>query len=213
MPVYHNETANDDLRSDMSKPYSESCDQNRDVIFDVISPIFRDVSSVLEIGSGTGQHAVYFAEKMPYLHWYTSDQASYHEGIQQWIDEAALSNVAAPIELNVTTSPWPEISVDAVFTANSLHIMHNDDADNLLAGVGKLLDSHGSLVIYGPFNYEGTYTSDSNARFDDWLKGRDPMSGIKHFETIVAVADDNGLRLASDIEMPANNRILHFIKV
>lgn len=197
----------------MNKPYSESCDQNKDPILSVISPLFSSLSRVLEIGSGTGQHAVYFAEKMPKLSWYTSDCLPYLDGINAWLASSALPNVMPPFELDVTNSQWPELTIDAVFTANSVHIMHQQDVVNLINGVGKLLKQNGSLVIYGPFNYNDSYTSESNARFDQWLKDRDALSGIKHFEDIESLAIDNGMKLVTDYEMPANNRILHFIKV
>ena len=196
----------------MNKPYSESCEQNKEAILDVISPIFSAVSSVLEIGSGTGQHAIYFAEKMPHLSWQTSDRESYLNGINLWLDDTTLPNVVAPIELDVTASHWPVSGIDAVFTANSVHIMGLREVECLMAGVGKLLPEQGSLVIYGPFNYGGLYTSESNARFDEWLKSQDPESGIKHFEELVSMADENAMQLLSDHAMPANNRILHFIK-
>lgn len=196
----------------MNKPYTESCDQNKIPIFSVIAPIFSSLSSVFEIGSGTGQHAVYFARKMPHLTWHTSDCSAYIEGINSWLTESKLSNLIPPVELNVSTSMWPSITVDAVFTANTVHIMHQDDVLNLVTGVAKLLNKKGSFVIYGPFNYNGGYTSDSNARFDSWLKERDPLSGIKHFEDIKKLAEENAMELVRDYEMPANNRILHFRK-
>lgn len=196
----------------MIKPYSESCEQNKEPILSVISPLFSSISNVLEIGSGTGQHAVYFSEKLPHLTWYSSDCKPYLEGINSWVKDAALPNLVAPIELDVSFSIWPDLSVDAIFTANTFHIMHHRDVINLIAGAGKLLPHGGSLVIYGPFNYKGHYTSESNASFDQWLKDRDPASGIKHFEEVVSLAKDSAMELISDYEMPANNRILHFIK-
>ena len=196
----------------MNKPYSESCDQNREPILATITPILTTKHSVLEIGSGTGQHAVYFAAKMPHLKWYTSDCLPYHEGIKLWLQEACLPNVIAPLELDVSTSQWPNINVDAVFTANSIHIMNDEDVVNFMSGVGQLLGVDGSLMIYGPFNYAGQYTSESNERFDQWLKRRDPESGIKHFEDLLSLADENGMQLVADHEMPANNRLLQFIK-
>ncbi|MDT8282797.1 MAG: DUF938 domain-containing protein [Gammaproteobacteria bacterium] len=196
----------------MNKPYSESCDQNKEPILSVLSHLFASTQNVLEIGSGTGQHAVFFAEKLPHLKWHTSDCQPYLEGINMWLAEKNRMNVIAPFELDVTLSRWPELEVDAVFTANSLHIMSKRDVESFMSGVGELLDEKGKLVIYGPFNYHGTYTSDSNARFDQWLKDRDPLSGIKHFEDIVLLANKNAMQLVDDYEMPANNRILHFTK-
>jgi cyclopropane fatty-acyl-phospholipid synthase-like methyltransferase len=197
----------------MNKPYSESCDQNKQVILSIISPIFSSFSGVLEIGSGTGQHAVYFAKKMPHLIWHTSDCRSHLDGINAWVGESGLNNVKSPFELDVSKSQWPESNVDAIFTANSIHIMHQQDAVNFIRGASRLLKQHGSLVIYGPFNYNGSYTSESNERFDQWLKQQDPQSCIKHFEEIDSLANNNGMRLVTDYEMPANNRILHFVKI
>lgn len=196
----------------MNKPYSESCDQNKDHILSVLSPLFSSCDNVLEIASGTGQHAIYFAEKMSHLKWHTSDCRPYLEGINTWVAGCDVNNIVEPFELNVSTSTWPILDVDAVFTANSLHIMSKEDVENLINGVGKLLKSHGSFVIYGPFNYKGDYTSDSNMRFDEWLKSKDSLSCIKDFEDVVAQAKDNDMSLVCDYEMPANNRILHFTK-
>ena len=156
---------------------------------------------------------MYFAEKIPHLKWYTSDCRSYLEGINLWLQEAGLPNIVAPFELDVSNSQWPDLNVDAVFTANSIHIMNDDDVVNFMSGVGQMLDVDGSLMIYGPFNYAGRYTSDSNERFDQWLKTRDPKSGIKHFEVLVSLAEKNGLQLVDGHEMPANNRILQFRKI
>ena len=195
-----------------NKPYSESCDQNKEPILTVIEPLFSSLSSVLEIASGSGQHAVYFAGKMPHLRWHTSDCLPYLDGINLWLDAAALGNVEPPFELNVTSSQWPQLNVDAIFTANSVHIMHQQDVINLIAGVGSILKSGGSFIVYGPFNYNGQFTSASNQRFDQWLKDKDPLSGIKHFEEIESLANNKGLVLVKDYEMPANNRILHFKK-
>ena len=196
----------------MQKPYSESCDQNKFPILSIISPIFSECSQVLEIGSGTGQHAVFFAENMPHITWRCSDCDPYIEGIQQWIEESHVSNVVTPITLDVSRSAWPKHPVDAVFTANTLHIMNNQDVVNYMIGVGHLLNTGGHLVIYGPFNYNGEFTSASNKSFEQWLKSRDPLSGIKNFEDIESLANENGFKLCRDYEMPANNRILHFNK-
>ncbi len=193
----------------MHKPFSESCEQNREPILQVISPLLRNSSSLLEIGSGTGQHAVYFGASLPHLQWQASDCADYLPGIHLWIDEAALTNVPAPLELDVTLT-WPALSVDAVFSANSVHIMHWHMVEALFTGVGRVLQSGGKFLLYGPFNYQGCYTSESNARFDAWLKARDPDSGIRDFEKLVQLAGNAGLILRDDFSMPANNRILYW---
>lgn len=193
---------------DLSKPYSESCDQNKDPIFSVIRPLLKDAKNVLEVGSGTGQHAVYFAEKIPSLVWHTSDCEPYLPGITMWLAEAGLDNTRMPIELNVSHSIWPSLSFDAIFTANTVHIMHWHNVEALFAGVGKLLNTEGQFIVYGPFNYKNAYTSDSNERFDGWLKSRDTESGIKNFEDLCLLAEKDDMFLVDDIEMPANNRIL-----
>ena len=190
------------------KPYSESCDQNRDPILNVILPLFAKKKHILEIGSGTGQHAVYFASQMPHLTWHTSDQQIYHQGIQQWLSEAALDNTPPPIALNVSTDTWPSFEVDAIFSANAVHIMSWDNVIDFIKNAGHLLDSGGLLVLYGPFNYNNNYTSESNANFDQWLKQRDPKSAIRDFEAVDELAQAVDLQLKDDIPMPANNRIL-----
>ena len=195
------------------KPYSESCDQNREPILSVIGPLLETVDNVLEIGSGTGQHAVFFAGKMPHIQWHTSDCAAYLPGINLWVSEAGLENVHLPFELDVSKSDWPEMDVDAIFTANTLHIMSQHDAKNMILGSATLLSQKGSLLIYGPFNYSGEYTSESNRRFDGWLKDRDPASGIKDFDWVNTLAEQNGMILVKDYTMPMNNRILHFKKL
>ncbi len=195
------------------KPYAESCDQNREPILAVIRPLFQHCASVLEIGSGTGQHAVYFAAQMPQLVWQSSDRPENHDGIRQWIEEADLPNTRLPLTLDVTQEAWPELNVDAVFSANTVHIMPWPAVVKLVEGVGRLLPKGGLFALYGPFNYEGRYTSESNARFDGWLKGRDPQSGIRNFEALDALAAQANMVLRNDYGMPANNRILCWRKI
>lgn len=190
------------------KPFAESCEQNREPILAVLREVFADRRRVLEIGSGTGQHAVYFAPELPHLHWQTGDLPLHHRGIRQWIDEAALPNVLPPIALDVTQDAWYGGRYDAVFSANTLHIMSWTEVERFFEGVGKVLETGGVLAVYGPFNYNGTFTSESNARFDAWLKSRDPASGVRDFEAVDALARDQGLVLQRDYAMPANNRTL-----
>jgi cyclopropane fatty-acyl-phospholipid synthase-like methyltransferase len=194
------------------KPYAESCDENREPILAVIQPLLHKAGSVLEIGSGTGQHAVYFAEKLPHLVWHTSDRIEYHAGIKMWLQETNLVNTRGPLELDVSQSEWPRQSFDAVFSANTIHIMHWPDVEALFSGAGSVLSTAGCLLLYGPFNYGNRYTSESNARFDQWLKGRDPASGIRNFEDLDRLANQAGMMLKDDVEMPVNNRILYWEK-
>jgi cyclopropane fatty-acyl-phospholipid synthase-like methyltransferase len=195
-----------------AKPFSRACENNRKPILDAIKPLLASSRAVLEIGSGTGQHAAYFAAELPHLQWYTSDIPEYHAGICMWIEDAGLPNLHAPLTLDVLQQPWPEVDVDAVFSANTAHIMSWPMVEALFAGVAKLLTADGQFLLYGPFNYAGNYTSDSNAIFDGWLKARDPESGIRNFEQLQMLADNGGMAFVHDYEMPANNRILHWRK-
>ena len=192
----------------MDKPYSPSCDRNRAPILAVLRDHFGTHHGVLEIGSGTGQHAVHFAAAMSWLRWQCSDVADNLPGIRMWLDEAALPNTPTPIELDVARGPWPTQTFDAVFSANSLHIMGWAEVEALFAGLDAVLAPDATLVVYGPFNYDGGYTSDSNREFDGWLKARDPRSAIRDFEAVDALARAIGLRLHADVAMPANNRCL-----
>ena len=201
------------MQKTLHKPYSESCDQNRDPILSVLQPLLKTSSAVLEIGSGTGQHAVYFAEKMPHLKWHTSDCEQYLPAIRSWITDAEPCNVVEPNILDVSSLNWPEFEIDCVFSANTAHIMNWPDVLALFSGVGKLLHEDGKFLLYGPFNYNGQYSSASNASFDGWLKSRDHESGIRNFEDLCKLAKQAGMELVNDYEMPANNRILYWQKL
>lgn len=192
----------------MEKPFAPACERNRDPILAVLRERFTEPTRVLEIGSGTGQHAVYFAHHMPHLTWWPADLPERLPGIQMWTDEAALTNVAAPIALDVDMPTWPEGRYDLVFTANTVHIVSEPHVERLIAGAAGMLDAGGRLLVYGPFKYNGAHTSESNARFQEWLTDRDPQSGVRDFEWVDQLAKEAGLVLEEDIEMPANNRIL-----
>jgi cyclopropane fatty-acyl-phospholipid synthase-like methyltransferase len=189
------------------KSYSQACERNRAPILAVLREHFADRRRVLEIGSGTGQHAVHFAAAMPWLSWQCSDRAEYLPGIRLWLDEAALPNAPAPLELDVGGA-WPRGRFDAAFSANTLHIMGWPEVTRFFSGLDRALEADGVLAVYGPFNYRGDYTSDSNREFDAWLKARDARSGIRDFEEVDALARGIGLSLLDDIAMPANNRTL-----
>lgn len=190
------------------KPLSEACQRNREPILDVLRRAFANVRSVLEIGSGTGQHAVYFGAALPHLVWQTSDLSPNHEGILAWLAEERLPNVLAPIVLDVNEPDWHGLSFDAVFSANTLHIMSWLEVVRLFQGIDRVLVAGGTLCVYGPFNYGGRYTSESNARFDASLRAGGCRSGIREFEGVDALARNIGLTLIDDCGMPANNRTL-----
>jgi len=196
------------------KPYAESCEQNRDPILAVLREVFADRRQVLEIASGTGQHAVYFGAALPHLTWQTSELPENHPGIHAWLDEVRLPNVLPPLAIDLHEDAWPlATTVDAIFNANTVHIVAWPAVERLFAGVGRLLAPGGLLCLYGPFNYGGNFTSESNARFDAWLKGRDPESGVRDFEALDQLARLQGLILQQDVAMPANNRTLVWQKM
>jgi hypothetical protein len=192
----------------MDKPFSQACENNKQPILAVLRRHFGGVREVLEIGSGTGQHAVFFAARLPHLVWQTSDVLENHPGINAWIDGAAVGNVRRPLALDVTAQPWPLGTTGAVFSANTAHIMSWPAVETMIAGVGAVLVPGGVFCLYGPFNYNGEFTSESNARFDKSLRLRDPASGIRDFEKVDALARAAGLELVEDQAMPANNRTL-----
>jgi cyclopropane fatty-acyl-phospholipid synthase-like methyltransferase len=195
----------------MDRPFSQACENNKGPILSVIKQHFAAVEEVLEIGSGTGQHAVYFAEQLPHLVWQPTDQHENLSGIQSWISWAALHNLREPLELDVNQA-WPVDQAGAVYSANTLHIMSWPEVESLFSKLKSVLRESGILCVYGPFNRKGGYTSDSNARFDQWLKQRDPLSGIRDFEAVHRLASNAGLELIDDRAMPANNSCIVFRK-
>jgi hypothetical protein len=191
----------------MSKPYSVACERNRDAILAVLREHFADRRRTLEIGSGTGQHAVFFAAALAHLQWQTSDVAENLAGIRSWLDEAALPNTLPPLELDVSAQ-WPAVRYDSIFTANTLHIMSWPQVQALFRHLGAAITADAVVAVYGPFNYEGRFTSESNAAFDASLKQRDALMGIRDFAAVDALAQSIGLELVADVAMPANNRTL-----
>ena len=197
-----------------TKPHSPSCDRNQQPILAVLREHFADRRTVLEIGSGTGQHAVHFAAAMPWLRWQCSDHEDGLAGIRLWLDEAGLANTPPPFALQAVLAPQPGLApppssrYDAVFSANTLHIMGWPEVQALFAGLATVLADDAVLAVYGPFNEGGDFTSDSNREFDGWLKARDPRSGIRDVEAVRALAESIGLRSIADHAMPANNRML-----
>ena len=187
-----------------AKPFAPACERNREPILAVLREHFADRRAVLEIGSGTGQHAVHFAAALPWLRWQCSDVEAKLPGIRPWLDEAALPNTPPPLALAVRGA-WPARRFDAVFTANTLHIMGWPEVERCFAGIGQVLAGDGVLVAYGPFKRGGAHTSASNREFDAWLQARDPASGVRDLEAVDALARAIGLRLVADLAMPANN--------
>ena len=190
------------------KPHAPATTRNKDAILKVLALEFAKASSVLEIGSGTGQHAVHFAQSLPHLTWHTSDRLQYHDGINAWLEDFELSNVTAPVELDVLTSPDPEFAFDAVFSANTAHIMGIDAVQAMFELVGRCLAPNGVFCLYGPFNENGEFTSSSNEDFHRSLQSQDPAMGIRDLEYLHELANQAGLDNIRQYAMPANNRIV-----
>jgi hypothetical protein len=199
----------------MNKPFSQACENNKRPIVDILTTVFSENKHVLEIGSGTGQHAVFFGQQLPHLTWQTSDLLINHQGINLWLDEAGSANVIKPIVIDLN-KPWPmpkdSFQVDGLYTANTLHIISWTLVVKFFEGLKSNLASDASVCIYGPFNYQGKFSSESNANFDLWLKERDINSGIRDIEAILLLANSACLKLIDDHAMPANNRLLVFSK-
>lgn len=189
------------------KPFAPHCERNQAPILEVLRAYFLNRRRVLEVGSGTGQHAVFFAPALPDTTWQTSDMEANLPGIRLWLQDAAQPNLPPPLALDVT-GPWPKEKFDAAFTANSLHIMPWSAVEKFFSGIDGVLEPQGMLAVYGPFNYRGTFTSDSNRDFDAWLKQLSALSGIRDFEAVDALAKAIGLKLVKDHAMPANNRLI-----
>ncbi len=196
----------------MTKPFSQACENNKGPILEVLRRYLRPGCTVLEIGSGTGQHAVFFGGQLPEVTWQTSDRRPNHAGIRLWLDEAGLSNVRRPLALDVLQEPWSAVDADAVFSANTAHIMSWTAVEAMVSGVGRLLAGGGLFLLYGPFSYAGVHTSNSNRAFDESLRLRDPSMGIRDFERVVALAEAAGLAFLEDVAMPANNRLIAWRK-
>jgi len=191
---------------------STSCERNKRPILDKLAVELRDCFTVLEIGSGTGQHAVHFASALPHVNWQPTDRAEELPSLAARITAEAPDNVRPPLPLDVRISSWPD-PVDAVFTANTLHIMSWDSVLHFFRGVGRVLDDRGLLCVYGPFLYANAETAPSNIAFDQWLRVRDVESGLRSFAAVNELAGQQSLTLQTDHPMPSNNRLLVWQRV
>jgi SAM-dependent methyltransferase len=192
----------------MDKPFSQACVNNRTPIFAVLKPLLANKTSVLEIGSGTGQHAVWFAPQLPHLRWQTSDLMENHRGIMQWLEQFPSDNLSAPIALDMVEGNWPEAVYDGIYSANTAHIMPWEGVVNMVANAGAHLLPGGVFCLYGPMQYSGVIEPQSNVDFDAQLRQRSSRMGIREFHDINGLALDAGLILLDDHAMPANNRLL-----
>ncbi len=189
-------------------PFSDACERNKDPILAVLRTALADRTRVLEIGAGTGQHAVHFARHLPHLRWQPTDRAEYLPGLAARIAAEGPPNLDAAVEFDVMQASWPPLHGDAVFSANTLHIMSWAAVEAFFAGLPAILEEGGVLAIYGPFKYRSRFTTDSNAAFDAMLRERDPASGVRDFEAVNALAASAGLGLQADHALPANNQLL-----
>lgn len=195
----------------MEKPFSAACERNTAPILEVLEEVILPSDRrLLEIGSGTGQHAVNLASHFPWLEWHPTDLSDKLAGMKLWFQEAKVQNIQMPTRLDVSRDDFPKLKFDIVFTANTFHIMHWKDCKSLMKLMGKRLRENSRVVIYGPFKYNEEFTSESNAEFDRTLKERDPLSGIRSFEDVNNNMVKNGFEIVADYEMPANNRMLVF---
>lgn len=192
--------------------HCEACERNKHSILEILGEAFLDSRAVLEIGAGTGQHAVFFARHLDHVDWYPTDREQGMPALRARCEAEAPANVGPPLQLDVTADPWPDDVLDrefdAVYSANTLHIMSWSSVECLFEGVGMVLAGGGTLCIYGPFRYDRKFTTQSNAFFDQSLRKRDPVSGIRDFEAVNALARDRGLEFLADHPMPANNQLL-----
>jgi len=193
--------------------FSQAAENNKSHIGDLLVGTFAPCRHVLEIASGTGQHAVHMGIVLPDTIWQTSDLIENHSTIIARLEREAGENVRMPLELDVAQDPWPVDKVDGIFAANAVHIMSWQHVEQLFFGAGQVLSNKGILALYGPYKYDGKFTTESNARFEQWLKDRDPESGIRDFEAVDALAKDAGLSLVADHAMPANNQLLIWQRV
>ena len=191
-----------------SKPFSAASARNREPILAALRELLRGCRSVLEIGSGTGQHAVHFGAALPDITWQTSDLPANHAGILAWLEEAGLPNVLPPLRLDAGSDDWPAGPFDAVYTANTCHIMSWPEVEGMFRGIGRVLAPGGMLCIYGPFNRGGQFTTASNAQFDASLKAQAPHMGLRNREDVDALARAQGLSQVADLALPANNELL-----
>lgn len=189
----------------MAKGFSSSSERNQQVIIEQLAVYLKNAKQVLEIGSGTGQHAVFFAQRLPHVTWHTSDMLENHDSIKAWMDEAQLNNLVVPFEFHFGKHVWPELALDAVFTANTTHIMQREDARLMMQTVAQNLPEGGVFCQYGPMNVDGEYTSEGNRDFDQSLR-EGGYGGIRDIAELTEWAA--GMTLVEKVVMPANNFLL-----
>jgi len=190
--------------------YSQAAENNKRPIAEVMGRHLTQGASVLEIGSGSGQHAISMSREFPTITWLPSEREVMIPILRANLALHGSINIQPPLTLDLTDFTWSDDSVDVVYAANVMHIVSEDLGEDLIRLAAEALRPTGLLMLYGPYKYEGRFTSASNAAFDQWLKDRDPASGVRNFETVDAIARSVGMMLMADYEMPANNQMLLF---
>jgi len=194
------------------KQHAPSFEGNKDYILPMLREALPARGLVLEVGSGTGQHAAFFAAHFPQLVWQPTDLAANLPSIAAWRAEAALPNLRAPLELDLFHGRWPVSAAQAVVCINTVHIVAWKGVENLFAGAGRVLEPGGVMYVYGAYRYATRPLEPSNEKFDQWLKDRDPVSGVRDFEAVNALAERHGLVLHEDRAMHGNNRSIWWVK-
>lgn len=193
-------------------PFSSAAERNRQPILDQLRELLPQRGKVLEIGSGTGQHATFFTRNLPGLTWQPSDREENLAGLEACFSAEANERILPLLKLDVIHDPWEGCSYDAVYSANTAHIMSWEAVVAMFAGVAAHLVTGGKFCLYGPFNIDNLSTSQSNVRFDAHLRAQDSQMGIRDMGAIEALANVYHMQLDQKIAMPANNFILVFAK-
>lgn len=194
----------------MEKPFSPAAERNKEAIYQILKQ-YVEAGRLFEVGSGTGQHAIYMSSLFPEVEWFVSDRPYYHSGIKNWMSEYNIPNLKGPLKFVIGEDQFPIKEINYLYTANTLHIMSWKECEIFFYLIGVSRPTY--IFIYGPFNYGGKYTSKSNEAFDFSLKSRDPLSGIRDFESIKEKFNNINYNMICDHEMPANNRLLVFKKI
>lgn len=204
---------NNDLGTVDELPIVESCLKNQRPILDVLGRFLPKNAKVLEVGSGTGQHAAYMTEHLPGIRWQPTEVRQRLTEVACWQKHCNRAEFLPPLELDVRQDIWPAGEVDAVFSANVVHFVSWPEVERMFIGAARVLKVGGQMILYGPYNYDGQFTSEGNVNLDLWLREQNPESGIKDFEQVLLLARKHHLHLRADEEMPANNRTLVFQRV
>ena len=190
--------------------YSQAAENNKAPIADIMCRHLPSNAFVLEIGSGAGQHALHMTHAFPGIAWLPSEREAVVPILRANLALYESNNIHPPLVLDLADFTWSGDPVDAIYAANVMHIVSESLGERLLQLAAEALKPSGLLMLYGPYKYNGKFTTESNARFDQWLKDRDPASGIRDFEALMTTAKCTGLILTQDYAMPANNQMLIF---